>query len=438
MNSQNGAPLRKIFGIEMPPDLQKYNFYALFWCSMVMLIAITAPTVIQPIFLKEVIGIAPQNFGKINTALVVMNEVASILLIGYVGLLSDRFGRRRIMTFGLATSGMTFILYGYANDIAVAASLSPIVLVFVFRTLYALFLQFAWPHVFTIIGDYTYGSSRGKGMAAIGLTSAIGALFSFTVIGVIPRKFGILSAFYVCGIIFLVSAFISHFGIVDRITKSKESHSKGELQLLKEAWQVVKESAPLKMCYGAGFVSRANVGVLGTIVMIWAVNSAQDFGMSTAKAMAVGGISVGISGIFGILTAPLWGILTDRWGRMRTISLSLAVTGIGFLLLYPLESPFGTALKVIVILIGGGQFGAMTASTTLATDLSPKNVLGSVLGGFNTSGAMGIFVLTSVGGIVFDSFGYTSPFLIVGAANLAVAIWCTMIYLKYGEKKVTS
>ena len=437
MDSKNGAPLRKIVGIEMPPDLHKYNFYALFWCSMVMLIAITAPTVIQPIYLKEVIGIAPKNFGKINTILVVMNEVASILLIGYVGLLSDRFGRRKIMTFGLAASGISFIVYGYSHNIAALISVSPLILVFILRTLYALFLQFAWPHGFTIIGDYTYPSSRGKGMAAIGLTSALGALFAFSVLSVIPRQFSILAAFYTCGIIFLVSALVSHFGIVDRTEKPSESHSKGELQLLKEAWQVVKDSSPLKMSYGAGFISRANVGVLGTIVMIWAVNSAQDFGLSTTKAMAVGGISVGISGIFGIITAPLWGILTDRWGRMKTISLSLGLTGVGFLLLYPLESPFGTALKVIVVLIGGGQFGAMTAATTLTTDLSPKRVLGSVLGGFNTSGALGIFVLTSLGGILFDSFGYTSPFLIVGLVNLAVALWCAVIYFKYGEKQIS-
>jgi len=139
MDSKNGAPLRKIVGIEMHPDLHKYNFYALFWCSMVMLIAITAPTVIQPIYLKEVIGIAPKNFGKINTALVVMNEVASILLIGYVGLLSDRFGRRKIMTFGLAASGISFIVYGYSHNIAALISVSPIILVFILRTLYASF-----------------------------------------------------------------------------------------------------------------------------------------------------------------------------------------------------------------------------------------------------------------------------------------------------------
>ncbi|RMF95221.1 MAG: MFS transporter [Candidatus Schekmanbacteria bacterium] len=433
MNTEN-ASKRKIFGIEMPPDLHKFNFYSLFWCSMVMLIGITAPTVIQPIYLKEVIGIAAKNFGKINTTLVVMNEVASILLIGYVGLLSDKFGRRNIMTFGLVTSGITFILYGYAHNIAALTNASAILWVFVLRSLYAVFLQFAWPHVFTIIGDYTYESSRGKGMAAIGLTSALGSLVAFSVIGLIPRKFGILAAFYTCGIIFLLSGLVSHFGIIDRIVKSKESHHKGELQLLKEAWQVVKKSSPLKMCYGAGFVSRANVGVLGSIVMIWVVRAAHEFNMPSSKAMAIGGISVGISGIFGILTAPLWGILTDRWGRMRTISLSLGITGLGFLLLYPLESPFGTALKLIVVIIGAGQFGAMTASTTLATDLSPKQVLGSVLGGFNTSGALGIFILTSIGGFVFDSFGYTSPFLIVGIVNLAVCIWCTAIYLKYGEK----
>ncbi|MBI5375491.1 MAG: MFS transporter [Candidatus Schekmanbacteria bacterium] len=427
----------KIAGIEIPPDLKKYNFYALFWCSMVMLMAITSGSVIQPIFLKDVIGIAPQNFGKISTALVVINEVASILLIGYVGVLSDRYGRRKIMTFGLVTSGITYIIFGYSKSIADFSGIEPIIAVFILRALFVIFLQFAWPHVFTIIGDYTYASSRGKGMAAIGLTSAIGALLAFGVISQIPKKFGVLAAFVTCGIIILISAAVSHFGVVDRMkVREKSEHSKGELELLMEAWQIVKDSAPLKMCYGAAFISRANVGVLGTMMMIWTAKVAQEYGHTTGEALALGGMAVGLSGIFGMITAPLWGILTDRWGRMRTTALSLAFTGIGYLLLTLIINPFGGLMKIFIIFIGAGQFGAMTASMTLATDLSPKKVLGSVLGGFNTFGALGIFVLTSVGGIVFDAFGHTSPFLIAGLVNIVVTVWCLVVYFKYGEKRV--
>src|SRR4030066_425845 len=108
MNSsaQNPVVKKKILGIVVLEGLKPLNFYALFWCSMVMLIGITFGSVIQPVFLKEVIKVSPQHFGKINANLVFLNEVAAILFLGLSGALSDKFGRKILMILGFLISGI--------------------------------------------------------------------------------------------------------------------------------------------------------------------------------------------------------------------------------------------------------------------------------------------------------------------------------------------
>jgi len=105
MNSQNKEVKRKkTLGIVILEGLTLLNFYALFWCSMVMLIGITCVAVIQPIFLKEVIKVPQQHFGKINANLLLLKEIAVILFLGISGALSDKYGRKILMTLGLLVS----------------------------------------------------------------------------------------------------------------------------------------------------------------------------------------------------------------------------------------------------------------------------------------------------------------------------------------------
>jgi len=139
---------------------------------------------------------------------------------------------------------------------------------------------------------------------------------------------------------------------------------------------------------------------------------------------------MGISALAGLVTAPIWGILSDKWGRMPSLALSLFLTGLGFVLMGFVANPFSGLNKLCVIFCGVGQVGLMIVSTTLAIDLSPKKILGSVLGGFNTLGAAGIFVLGNIGGFLFDEFSYTSPFVLTGIASFLVFLWAIIVYKK--------
>jgi len=428
-HTHNIATRKKTLGIVVLEGLKPLNFYALFWCSMVMLIAIVCVPVISSIFLKEVIKVSPQHFGKINSNLVFLNEIAAILLLGLSGALSDKYGRKILMTVGLFVAGLLFIAFGYSDQIGQATNINSLVLVFIIRFLYAVAITFAWPQVFTIIGDYTEHESRGKGNAIIGVLSGIGAMLTFILISKIPEKFGILAGFYICGGLLIFTALISHFGIVDRLPKDISKRKK-TIENLKEAMSALKASPGLKLSYAASFISRATVAILGTFMMAWAVKIATTSTIEGHKATATAGMIIGISALAGLITAPLWGILIDKWGRMPALTSSLFLTGLGFVLMGFITNPFIGLTKVCVIFCGIGQIGLMIASTTLAIDLSPQKVLGSVLGGFNTFGAIGISIIGTIGGFLFDEVSYTSPFVLTGIVNFLVLLWAIIVYKK--------
>jgi len=85
---------KKFAGIDIPSGLTPANFFNLYLTTWIMGCLMALPAVIQPVFLKETIGIPEELAGSINSGLQNMSQIATLLLIGLVGVASDKYGRR--------------------------------------------------------------------------------------------------------------------------------------------------------------------------------------------------------------------------------------------------------------------------------------------------------------------------------------------------------
>ena len=85
------------------------------------------------------------------------------------------------------------------------------------------------------------------------------------------------------------------------------------------------------------------------------------------------------------------------------------------------------ALLKEVINIPDEQAGSinagLTGANTLVSDVSPKNLLGSILGGLNSMRLIGVLFFHQVGGFLFDNVGYGAPFLLKGIASVVCGLW---------------
>jgi MFS family permease len=420
---QEVTPSGKRFaGIQIPADLKRSHFINLYVAAFLVSCLLAVPAILQPAFLKEVINIPPEQAGSINSGLQNMSQIAMLLFIGFVGILSDKVGRRILAILGLLVCGIFFIIFGYAKDISIALGITSlggqIFVTYIIRFIIGVGVFFCFPQFITMVADYTEPRDRGKGMAYHGIMMGLGSMVVFGVLAQVARKTGLMSLFYIAGAVGFLGVFVTRFGLVDRMPKEKAKKPG-----FREIYGIVSKSLALKASYIITLIVRSDVLVLGTFLIVWTVYMADEFGISTVKATARGGIIMLVMSVVSIASNPIIGILLDRWGRVPVIIIGLISAGIGFCLMALTNNPFSPLMFFYICLTGVGFPAAALGAITFASDNSPRPLLGSILGGLNTMQPIGVLFFLQAGGFLFDKLGYWTPFLLKGAANLACGLW---------------
>ena len=425
----------KTLWVRIAEGLKPVNFWSLICAAFLINIILPLFHIIQPIWLEKVIKIDPSSYGKINANLQIIMEIVNIAFVGYIGILSDRFGRKILMATGYILFGSVFFVYGYSNSIAASLGIDPVIIVYILRGVNALAFLFLWPQLITLIADYTSVESRGKGMGAVNLIGILGAVISLIFLSRLPQLVGIMEFFYLGPILGVLGFTVVAAGIVDRTSKSKAPHHSLEKKEWKRVLAAAKESVGLRVCFVSAFSARADQSILGLFLITWAIKVAQNFGKTSASATALASAAMGFNVILAALSSPLFGYLTDRWSRKSVLCICLGLSSIAYLGLSFIYSPFSPLIYLFMIFLGFGISGITIAAQTLTADLSPKEIVGSVLGGFNTTGAIGIMFFALIGGYLFDNIGYTTPFLIKGVGDILVIIYTLLNWSKIPHHK---
>lgn len=413
---------KKFAGMDIPVGLNHANFFNLYLASWIMGCLMALPAVIQPAFLKETIGIPEGLAGSINTGLQNMSQLAALLLIGLVGVASDKYGRRILVILGFALCSVFYLIFGHSKDIALFLGINSIsgqiFCTYVIRFAIGIGLVLSHPQFVTMVADYTFTKGRGKGMALHAIMISLGTLSVYGLFTQIATKTGIPGFLYIGGLLGLLGAVIARSGLVDRMPKEKVKKAG-----FKEIYGVVSKCFTLKVSYVAAFVTRADLAIPSTLLLVWMVSVAHKFGYTPVEATARGVIILMAGSLFSIVSFSAVGIMLDRIGRTPVLIATLLIAGIGYFLIANTENPFSKVMFIYVCLLGLGKNGAILATNTLASDAAPKPMLGSILGGLNTVGTLGIILFLQTCGYLFDHFSFGSSFLLKGAINLFFGIW---------------
>ena len=416
----------KFVGIEIPSGVTRRNFYFLYTAAFLVNVLMVFPAVIQPVFLKEIIGIPDSKAGSINSLLQNLSQVASLFLAGYVGFLSDRLGRRIMLMSGAAITGLFIIGFGYSKELGMIVGLSPEYAVYVTRFILGVALIFTWPHFSPLIADYTNPSSRGKAMAMYGMAMGLGTILSFGAIGQMPRVFGIYNSFLVAAGVAFLASIVIWAGLVDRMSEEKKKQS----GRFKELMALVKKSTPLKVSYAATFIGRADTPIIRLLMMVWLVTAAEKHGLTPVKATGIGGLIMMGFAVMAMLSNVVAGPLVDKIGRVATIILSMASASAGFAMLYFVDNPFSFAIALPIGLIGFGMSGVVIGANTLAADASPRYLVGTVMGGLNTVQSVGLILLLQAAGVIRDVFSTQFAFMFKAILNVLFIVWLLIVRKK--------
>ncbi len=138
----------------------------------------------------------------------------------------------------------------------------------------------------------------------------------------------------------------------------------------------------------------------------------RDLGVTGEKAVAMwAGIAITGSGLTMALTAPIWGIVSDRYGRKAMVQRSM----FGGAVVMALMGLSGNIYQLVGLrALQGMLTGTMSASIALVSSITPRRRLGFSLGMMQMAVYAGSAVGPWLGGLASDHFGYRLPFALTG------------------------
>jgi DHA1 family multidrug resistance protein-like MFS transporter len=129
------------------------------------------------------------------------------------------------------------------------------------------------------------------------------------------------------------------------------------------------------------------------------------------------GLTVSLASVALAVMSPVWGLLSDRYGR-KPMLLRANVSGSIVLMLMGLAPNLG--VFVALRFLQGLFTGTVTAAVTLVSCATPANRQGLALGSLSAAAFSGSTAGAMLGGLLADSVGYRNTFF-VGATALGLA-----------------
>lgn len=416
----SSAPVR--FGpIGLQQGVSHRHVWGLMYGAFVTIGLATGIAVLTPYILTTNLGIPQAAQGKALGSLAVVQELA--LLAGFVvfGPMADKLGRRIVFSLGMLLLAVAYFAYAFSTGMGELMA---------FRVVYALGIGAATGMYATIVSDYALVNDRGKLTALCGFLNGLGVVVVALFLGRLPSFFAARGADPVTAgqeslaVVAAVAAFSGLVlwlmlkpGVPPAVDQRKPFRA-----LLGEGIGAARKNRRIAICYAAAFVARGDIAIVGLFAIAWGNREAIAAGFSAADAASKGNIPFIIAQSTALLWPAVIAVPLDRMGRMKSLAFTMALGAIGYCSLFFVENPLLPAAIPLFVLLGIGQISALLGAQTAIAKEAPEEVRGSVIGVYNFCGALGILLLTGIGGWLFDAVGPWAPFMLVGALNGVVGL----------------
>jgi len=388
----------------------------------------------QPYILTAILNVPAAEQGSTSAYLAVLHEIFMILFVGPFGALADRVGRRKILSLGYIFCAAGLMIYPFAESVSQMA---------VYRLVYSLGSAMIVSCFSILLADYPEEKSRGKFVAIAGVLNGVGILTLTVLSGVLPKILSgagydaVLSgklAMAVMGSICVASGIIVAFGLIggDRLS---EHHAKQPFLKLMTQGIVSARNPRIFASFMSAFAARGDVVVIGTYVSLWGSMVGVSAGLSEADALAKATGVFAVIQMAALVAAPLIGILSDRIDRVSGLIVGMGLAATGYLVFGFSTNPFDGLWYIPAAILGVGQMAAILGGTTLIGQEADPEITGATIGVWSFFGAVGTLAGSLFGGLLFDSWRPGAPFLLMGFANLFVALLAVYVRIRWPQKE---
>jgi MFS family permease len=386
----------------------------------------------QTYILNEHLGVPESTQGTISGNLVFLTEIVTLLLFLPAGVLMDRIGRRGVYAAGFLVLALTYALYPLAESVEA---------LYLYRVLYAVGVVAIAGGLSTVLADYPAERSRGKLVAIVGVMSGLGVVLISQGFGSLPKVLvgagfdgvaaGRITHFIVAGLSVAVALLIL-WGLKPGVPVRPQDRPSVRDLLMRGFAR--GRNPRILLAYASAFIARGDQSVNAIFLVLWGTLAAKATGMESAAAVMSGTLIFVMAQVAALVWAPILGPLLDRIDRVTGLAICMALAALGNLGLLALEDPLSTYGPVFFILLGIGQISVYLGGQSLIGQEAPIGERGSVLGAFNVAGAIGILLITPVGGYLFDRIDPRAPFVVVGVINVLLVFASIYVRMRHSPE----
>ena len=387
-------------------------------------LAVALPISFFPSYVVE-LGATVASIGLFTSSFMIAHAVLSPKM----GSLTDKYGRKRLMMFGVGADVILGILTGLVPSWEWLLAI---------RVLNGAVSSAAMLASETLLIDLVSPQRRGEAAGYIMSMNMVGRNLGPMLGGGIQwlsvrRGFSLLMSYRIPYFVDSLLALIALVMIYLLIKEPERRSTPGRGADTGEAPKVVL-TRPLKILLVNGFVSGIGVGFIIPIMVLFYMDR---FGMDP---VAIGTI-ISVTGFMGLLASFVAGRFSDRVGRKPLIGFGNYVSRLAGLLL-----PFTRSITEAGIVVSVRSLGfnvSMPAFRALRADLVPPEVRGRMFGLFGTAFTAGSVIGPILGTWIYDTYrsttfnvmglavpGYGIPFIINSVLGLLTT---TMIMLLIKE-----
>jgi MFS family permease len=405
-----------------------YFYAAFFTIGMVAFLSF-----MQPYLLTENLGIPADQQGRATSLLALPYEFAFLLMVGPLGALADRIGRRPIYVAGFLWVGVVLALLPLTENLLQLG---------VLRAMYGVGSACITSMMATVLADYPQERSRGKMLAGSGICNGLGAVMMVGLLSQLPRIFSEMGydalmsgrLTYWCGTgLALISALIISRGLKAG-KPGKPQAREPVLQLVvkgaNEAWRNPRVSIA---CAGA-FIARGDLIVVSTFLSLWAKEAGLLSGLTLQEAVGKAGMLAVMVSLSQLLFSPLVGYVLDKIDRLTGMVIAMGLAGIAYLWVGFSPDPLASVFIPAALLLGMGEASAIMSGAALVGQEASEDIRGSVVGLFNFCGSVGTLIIAVVCGFLFDVWMPGAPFVFVGCINLFIFALAIMVRVRTGYR----
>ena len=348
-----------------------------------------------------------EHFGAspgIVTLLMATYSLMQFVAAPFIGSMSDRYGRRRVILISLVGTCVAYVFMAYASSL---------VMLFAARALAGLFAgNIAAAQAY--IADITTPENRARGMGFFGAAFGLGFIFGPMIGGVLSGSASGSINFHAAP---LFAASLSSIAAFLVVVLLKESRKVGSVNSGGRGWfapiyLAVRRADMKRLIYLFLLVMFVFAGLEATIAL-WAE---RQFLWGPRE---VGYLFAYVGVIAAVVQGGIIGPATRRWGEMRVIILGLCGLVAGFALM-PVASGMSLLLVATALLAGG--FGLCNpALNSLISRRASSDSQGAVLGVAQSGASLARILGPAFAGAVFSLLGRHAPY-IIGALLLLFAL----------------